>query len=264
MNKLDIDQLKRSTNIVDFIGKYVPLKKQGKNYFGCCPFHGENTASFSVDANKQFYHCFGCGVNGDILQFIMDYMNVDFKEAAKVIGGVIEVTPDEKLLQNINRSRVSLPLNKEPHSVNEMTRFLVDKCEKLHDCYFFDSNQVIFLTDINKNKVSLAMIQGKGFEIRHYKKEFLHGSCFIFGDIKADNITYLCEDYFTALQLHLKNECAICFFQASNLYFIVEELKRKTSNFVVVADTQEVVNLCNDMNLLDCHYQEIGNKVCMS
>ncbi|HNC03341.1 MAG TPA: CHC2 zinc finger domain-containing protein, partial [Agitococcus sp.] len=65
-----IDEVLRRTDIVDLIGSYVRLKKAGKNYSACCPFHHEKTPSFSVNRDKQFYHCFGCGASGNALSFV--------------------------------------------------------------------------------------------------------------------------------------------------------------------------------------------------
>lgn len=64
-----IEEIRRSVDILDVIGEYVQLKKQGRNYIGLCPFHGENTPSFSVSPDKQLYHCFGCGAGGMRLLF---------------------------------------------------------------------------------------------------------------------------------------------------------------------------------------------------
>ena len=68
-------------DIVDLINRYVPLKKAGANEVACCPFHQEKTPSFTVSADKQFYHCFGCGVHGNVIQFVMDYLGLDFVNA---------------------------------------------------------------------------------------------------------------------------------------------------------------------------------------
>lgn len=59
-----IEQIRNANDIVDVIGEYVQLKKQGRNYFGLCPFHGEKSPSFSVTQEKQIFHCFGCGKGG--------------------------------------------------------------------------------------------------------------------------------------------------------------------------------------------------------
>lgn len=76
-----IEDLKNKLNIVDIIGQNVQLKKKGANYWGICPFHSEKTPSFSVNEEKQFYHCFGCGAGGDIIKFVQDYYKLDFNDA---------------------------------------------------------------------------------------------------------------------------------------------------------------------------------------
>ncbi|RLQ98192.1 DNA primase [Falsibacillus albus] len=79
-----INQIRQSIDIVDVISDYVQLKKQGRNYFGLCPFHGENTPSFSVAPDKQIYHCFGCGAGGNAFSFLMDIEGISFQESIKV------------------------------------------------------------------------------------------------------------------------------------------------------------------------------------
>ncbi|MEE4670806.1 DNA primase [Pseudomonas alliivorans] len=78
-----IDDLLNRTDIVDVVSSRVQLKKTGKNYSACCPFHKEKTPSFSVSPNKQFYYCFGCGAGGNALGFIMDHDNLDFPQAVE-------------------------------------------------------------------------------------------------------------------------------------------------------------------------------------
>ncbi|MEX3710940.1 DNA primase [Cytobacillus horneckiae] len=77
-----INEIRQSVDIVDLIGDYVNLTKQGRNYFGLCPFHGENTPSFSVSPDKQIYHCFGCHAGGNSFSFLMDLEGYSFQEAA--------------------------------------------------------------------------------------------------------------------------------------------------------------------------------------
>ncbi len=78
-----IDEIRLQNDIVDVISGYVPLKQKGGSYFGLCPFHNENTPSFSVSADKQLYYCFGCGASGNVISFIMQAENCDFPEAVK-------------------------------------------------------------------------------------------------------------------------------------------------------------------------------------
>lgn len=75
-----IEDLLARTDIVEVIGQYVPLKKKGADFWGLCPFHSEKTASFSVSASKQFYHCFGCGQSGNAIGFLMAHTGADFVE----------------------------------------------------------------------------------------------------------------------------------------------------------------------------------------
>ena len=75
------DELRARLSVVDVVGRVVPLTRKGQNYWGCCPFHNEKTPSFSVNEEKGFYHCFGCGEHGDIISFTMKHNNLDFKAA---------------------------------------------------------------------------------------------------------------------------------------------------------------------------------------
>lgn len=77
-----IDQIRQTVDIVEVISDYVQLKKQGRNYFGLCPFHGESTPSFSVSPDKQIFHCFGCGAGGNVFSFLMELEGIPFQEAA--------------------------------------------------------------------------------------------------------------------------------------------------------------------------------------
>ncbi|WP_226535210.1 DNA primase [Fictibacillus halophilus] len=81
-----IEKVRSSNDIVDVISDYVPLKKQGRNYFGLCPFHGEKSPSFSVSPEKQIYHCFGCGAGGNVFSFLMNIEGYSFIEAVTQLG----------------------------------------------------------------------------------------------------------------------------------------------------------------------------------
>ncbi len=81
-----IDDLMSRVDIVEVIDSRVPLKKKGREYMACCPFHNEKTPSFSVSPAKQFYHCFGCGAHGTALGFLMDYEHLDFVEAVEELA----------------------------------------------------------------------------------------------------------------------------------------------------------------------------------
>ncbi|PIJ79472.1 DNA primase [Erwinia sp. OLCASP19] len=81
-----ISDLLARTNIVDLIDARVKLKKQGKNYHACCPFHNEKTPSFTVNGDKQFYHCFGCGAHGNAIDFLMNFDRLEFVESIEELA----------------------------------------------------------------------------------------------------------------------------------------------------------------------------------
>src|SRR5687768_15689633 len=81
-----IDDLLTRIDIVELIDSYVPLRKKGTSYSACCPFHNEKTPSFHVSQTKQLYHCFGCGVGGNAISFVMAYEHFDFIETLKLLA----------------------------------------------------------------------------------------------------------------------------------------------------------------------------------
>lgn len=82
----EVNELKASVNIADLISQYVALSRNGKNYLGLCPFHSEKTPSFNVNAEKGFYHCFGCGKSGDVIEFLKGYKQIGFVDAVKELA----------------------------------------------------------------------------------------------------------------------------------------------------------------------------------
>jgi len=93
-----IDDLIARTDIVDLIDSRVKLKKAGKSYVACCPFHGEKSPSFHVSQDKQFYHCFGCGASGNVISFLMEYDRLDFVDTVEELAGMynLEVVRDDQ------------------------------------------------------------------------------------------------------------------------------------------------------------------------
>ena len=81
-----IDDVRNSVNIVNVIGQYVSLEKKGKDYIGLCPFHQEKTPSFTVNEEKQFFKCFGCGRGGNVFKFIMEKENLNFPESVRAVA----------------------------------------------------------------------------------------------------------------------------------------------------------------------------------
>jgi DNA primase len=104
-----IDELIARADIVEIIGLRVPLKKAGREYKACCPFHGEKTPSFWVSPEKQFYHCFGCGAHGTVLRFLMEHDRMAFPEAVEELAQHLglEVPHDNGPAGNTRKSEES-------------------------------------------------------------------------------------------------------------------------------------------------------------
>ena len=87
-----IDEIRNSNDIVDIISQYVNLKKSGRNFFGLCPFHNEKSPSFAVSPDKQIFHCFGCGVGGNVFHFVSKIENIGFKETLEMLANRANIT----------------------------------------------------------------------------------------------------------------------------------------------------------------------------
>ena len=98
-----IDEIRDRTDIVTVISDHVVLKKTGKNFKGLCPFHSEKSPSFSVSPDKRIYHCFGCGVGGNVFKFLMEIQSISFPEVLKVLA---------------ERAGIPLPRNSSDHSTD--------------------------------------------------------------------------------------------------------------------------------------------------
>lgn len=104
-----IHELLARVDIVDLIDSRVPLKKAGANYKACCPFHGEKTPSFTVSQDKQFYHCFGCGVHGNAIGFLMEYDRLEFPDAVEELAAMMGMeVPREETVSNAPKVDTSL------------------------------------------------------------------------------------------------------------------------------------------------------------
>mgnify|MGYP001076395617 FL=1 len=101
-----IDDIRSGNDIVDVIGQYVKLKRSGSSYVGLCPFHNEKTPSFHVHQDGQYFHCFGCGVGGDVFGFMMQYGNYSYPDAVKVLADRINyVLPEAEMTADIKKKR---------------------------------------------------------------------------------------------------------------------------------------------------------------
>jgi len=117
-----ITDIKNATNIVDVISEFVLLKKQGLNYIGLCPFHSEKTPSFTVSAEKQIFHCFGCSCGGNVFNFLMKHQGLSFPEAVRQLARhcgkeipIQPISPDQK--RQMNEREIIFDINQKAMGV---------------------------------------------------------------------------------------------------------------------------------------------------
>ncbi len=144
ITKDSIENLKNHLDVVDVVSQFIELKKSGANFKACCPFHGEDTPSFVVSPAKQIYHCFGCGVGGDSIKFVMEYEKLSYPETLEKLASMHNVTleydnnnnekkQDLKVLEEVNKYYQKLFVNnstaKEYIHSRGISEFSVEKFE---------------------------------------------------------------------------------------------------------------------------------------
>ncbi|MEC9318946.1 MAG: CHC2 zinc finger domain-containing protein, partial [Pseudomonadota bacterium] len=119
-----IHDLLERADIVEVVDSRVPLKKAGKNHQACCPFHNEKTPSFTVSADKQFYHCFGCGAHGNAIDFIMEFDGLNFPDAVEELASSLGVqVPREEGHDPQKQHQQQAQLKNDTELMAQCTRF---------------------------------------------------------------------------------------------------------------------------------------------
>lgn len=103
-----ISEILNTSNIVDIVSESVILKRSGRNYFGLCPFHAEKTPSFSVNPDKQIFHCFGCSAGGNSLSFVMKYQGISFPEAAGMVARRYNIVLETQSMDPAKRKEIQI------------------------------------------------------------------------------------------------------------------------------------------------------------
>lgn len=144
-----IDQIRQAANIVEIASEYTTLKRSGRRHVGLCPFHSEKTPSFTVDEDKQLFHCFGCGTGGDIFTLVMEKENLSFPEALRLLARRYDIALPE-------RRRLSPQYKKEEEKIQKITQNALAFFRKnLHNT----SEGKKALSYLAKRKISEKIIQ---------------------------------------------------------------------------------------------------------
>ena len=115
----ELNQIRSSVDIVDIISGYIPLSPKGKNFFGVCPFHDDHSPSMSVSKDKQIFTCWSCGATGNVFKFVMDYENISFIEAVRILANKAGISIS---LQNTNFSKKDK--NEDIYAIYELSQKL--------------------------------------------------------------------------------------------------------------------------------------------
>ena len=145
-----VDEIKSRCNIVDVIGRVVPLKKSGSNFKGVCPFHNEKTPSFVVSETKQIFTCFGCGATGDVIAFVKRYYNLEFRGAVEMLAREYGISLDGAFRSNRNKDEL--------YEINrQAARFFYKAMrEKSNKGYTYMKNRGISEETMNKIGIGYA------------------------------------------------------------------------------------------------------------
>ena len=174
-----IEQIRSQSDIVDVISDYMQLTKRGRNWFGLCPFHGEQTPSFSVSQDKQIFHCFGCGAGGNAITFIMDIEQIPFPDAVVKLSERVGVSIDV----DISSNRVQKTISKKEEMMLEAHEFAVDfyhhllmNTEDGEEAYQYLLNRGFSRDMIESQKIGWALpnwdslavlLAKKGYDMEH-------------------------------------------------------------------------------------------------
>ena len=160
----NISDIKHDHNIVDYIKQYLPLKKMGGNWSCCCPFHNENSPSFTVTESKQFYHCFGCGANGDIIAFIINYSGEEYVDACKILGADAALMPSQQVSRNRAAQRNTTTMSMPPDHKQDVDKCaeILSKCQNI-DGQYRDNDGNIYAPVINSSGEIINLYDGFDF-----------------------------------------------------------------------------------------------------
>ncbi len=144
-----LNEIRSRNDIVAVISQYMSLKRKGRNYFGLCPFHNEKSPSFSVSPDKQIFHCFGCGVGGDVINFVKKIENISFLDSVRLLAEKSGV----QLLNNLSlEDEKKLDLKNKVYKINELAA-------KFYHENLYKSTSKVVQEYIKKRKLNNATLK---------------------------------------------------------------------------------------------------------
>ena len=233
----DIDRANR--DIVEVIRRHLPIKKTGKNWSACCPFHQENSASFTVSEEKQMFYCFGCGAGGDAVDFVVKYLGVSFRQAVESINGGLSLesssAPDRPATPRAitcslpghaeDREKTARILDSQALDAAYQHAYLLrNNTAPEPGCLVIKGRLLVPMVNNIGEKVNLAAISADG-EITYAAGAPSFGSTAIIEPAgQHDGRVIICVDYAHAWRLWWANGCnarVLCTMSADNLSWML-------------------------------------------
>lgn len=210
------DQIEKANeDIVGVIGRHIQLKKTGKNWSACCPFHSERSPSFTVSPEKGMYYCFGCGAGGDAVRFVRDYLGIGFRDAVESINGNLTLERSDGYQYAQSRPKAvhcSLPGHAEDR---EKTARVLHECDAAwQHPYLLKNNaapdpgcltrrghlMVLMVNNIGE-KVNMAAVSAEGQITYAAGKPSFGSTAILHPANEPDGKTIICQDYAHAWRL---------------------------------------------------------------
>ena len=261
----DWQAIKAKNPIAEVIGRVVQLKKHGQEYKGICPFHNEKSPSFHVIPDKDFYHCFGCGAHGDVVDFVAKTQNITSAEALTILdGGSIQLTQAERkerdtamsereIQQNAEREKAILKAQSRWDRASTNTdgnAYLSRKGVIAHECRTEGDSLLLPIYGPEGNLQSVQAIAPDSGKLFHTGAPTKAGRMMI--GIHMGR-TIICEGYATGASIHDAVPDQICVaFSKGNMHVIARELAGQGVSIVLAADTNAAAEMRSLAKDLDC------------
>lgn len=237
VSQSDIDRA--NSDIVEVIRRYLPIRKTGKNWSACCPFHKENSASFTVSEAKQMFYCFGCGAGGDAVDFVVKHLGVSFRQAVESINGGLSLESSSAPAQPAapRAIKCSLPSHAEDRektarildsqsldAAYQHPYLLNNNTAPEPGCLISKGKLLVPLVNNIGEKVNIAAITADGDVTYAAGKPSFGSTAVIEPSGQHDGRTIICADYAHAWRIWWANGCnarVLCTMSADNLSWML-------------------------------------------
>lgn len=266
----DWDAIRQKYRLSEVVGKSVDLKKRGSEYVGLCPFHNERTPSFHVIDDKEFYHCFGCGAHGDVVEFVSQHEGVDTRRAVEILTGGESV-----ILSDNAREERRIWLEQRDQQERELRQRAIEKARKRWDsaprmegnnaylehkgvpphCARMENGKLLLPVYDSEGEIqnvqTIEMVSATQNEKRFQKGAPVPGGRMYVGVYSGRVI--ICEGFATGASIYAAMPEQVCVaYMKSNIEAVARDLKSQGVNIAIAADREAIDQMRRLAHELDC------------